>query len=179
MRRSAALVLLVARIAHADEATELHEDSTVPEALTRDPHAPLLSLDPFLRSNVEGFEADVKTERKDFALGPNTRARIESEAWTNPMLGGAGWGATARLAYNFHGLQFGFEAGYHRVDGQLTHGGYRFLGFSIAKTFKLSKWMTAWISLTVGQRQWLGDRGPPTGETNDTSAMLSIGTTFR
>ena len=33
------------------------------------------------------------------------RARIEAEAWTNPLLGGEGWGATARLAYTFRGIE--------------------------------------------------------------------------
>ena len=172
-------MLCIARIAHADETTELHDGADASEALTRDPHGPLLTFDTILRSNTEGFDADVKTEQTDFTLGPNTRARVESEAWTNPLLAAEGWGATARLAYNFHGIQFGFEAGYHRVDSQFAHGGYTQLGFSIAKTFKLSKWMTAWISLTVGRRAWLGQDGPPPGETNDTSAMFNIGTTFR
>jgi hypothetical protein len=185
--RCATLVLLVlTHVARADEPIELHD------GLTREPTGPLLHVDSALvnveaalRSNTEGFEADVEHERFDFSLGAHTRARLESSAWTGPLVNGNGWGATLRLVHDFKVIQVGVEASFQRVDsgsvradGKAVHGSYLFVGATVSRTHRLSKWMTAWIALSVGRRTWLGNELPP-GEADDTAAMLSIGTTFR
>jgi hypothetical protein len=190
--RCVTVVLLASTaIARADEPIELRD------GLTRDPTDPLLhvelalrNIDTLLRSNTEGYEADVKRERFDFSIGARTRASIESSAWENPLLAGNGWGASLRLVHDFKVIQIGVEASIQRVDsgaveaapgthGKGVHRSYVFLGASATKTKRLSKWMTAWISLTVGRRKWLGDEPLPPGESNDNAGMLSIGTTFR
>jgi len=171
--RAAALVIcLSVSRAQADETTELHE------GLTREEAGPLLHLDSMLRSNPEGLDADVKRESVDFDLGPRTRARVEANTWTNPLFNGEGWGTTLRLVHDFKVIQFSVEAGYQRVDSTFAHGGYALVGLSLTRTLRLSKWMTAWISLSVGKRRWLGQQPPP-GEADDTAVMLNIGTTFR
>lgn len=171
--RAAALVIwLGVSRAHADDATELHE------GLTREPTGPLLQIESMLRSNPEGFDALVKHESVDFELGPRTRARALANAWTNPLFNGEGWGTTLRLVHDFKVIQFSVEAGYQRVDSTFAHGGYAFVGLSLTRTLRLSKWMTAWISLSVGKRRWLGQQPPP-GEADDTAVMLNLGTTFR
>ncbi|HEY5925053.1 MAG TPA: hypothetical protein VIV11_25400, partial [Kofleriaceae bacterium] len=175
VRRCAAILVLSSGIAHGDETTSLRE------GLTRDPTEPMLHLDidTALRSNVEGFEADVKTEHVDLDIGPRTRARVESTAWTSPLFSSEGWSASLRIVHDFKVVQVGVEAGYHRVDSASTRGSYRMVGVSLTRVQKLSKWMTAWLSLSVGQRKWLGEHGPPPGEADDTAFMLSLGTTFR
>lgn len=191
MRCVIVVLLASTAVAHADEPLELHD------GLTRDPTDPLLhvertlrNLETLMRSNTEGFEADVKRERYDFSIGARTRATIESSAWENPLLAGNGWGASLRLVHDFKVIQIGVEASIQRVDsgaveaapgthGKGVHRSYTFVGVSVSKTKRLSKWMTAWISLTVGRRKWLGDQPLPPGESDDTAGMLSIGTTFR
>ena len=179
-------------VARADEPIGVHE------GLTRDATGPLLrvdtaldNLDTTLRSNTEGYEADVKRETFDFALGARTRARVESSAWTNPLLGGRGWGASFRLSHDFKVVQVGLEAAFHRVDSgavesdpsngkaNSVHRSYVFLGASVARTWRVSKQNTMWLSLSVGRRIWLNkDQPPPPGEADDTVGILGFGFTF-
>jgi hypothetical protein len=188
--RSATLVLLVStNVAHAEEPI------AVREGLTRETNEQFLqldsalsSLDTTLRSNTEGFEADVNRETFDFSIGADTRARIESSAWTNPLVAGHGWGASLRMVHDFKVIQIGVEASLQRVDsgaveapvgkhGTGVHASYVYLGAVVTKTFRLSKKRKAWFSLSVGKRQWLGDEQPP-GEVNDVAGFLSFGFTF-
>lgn len=174
--RGVLIVLVLVQTAHADEPTELHEEAPH-EGLTRDATGPLLHLEPLLRPNVESFVTDRESHTASFDLGPIARANIEASAWRGELFGATGWSGTIRVAHDFKWFQVGFEASINRVDSGTTHGSYRLLGLSIMRTKKLSRWMTAWISLTIGKRTWEGQ--PPRGETNDTAVMLSIGTTFR
>lgn len=175
--RGVLIVLVLARPARADEPTELHDDAAPHEGLTRDATGPLLHLEPLLRPDVESFVKDREAHTANLDLGPIARANIEASAWRGELFDSTGWSGTIRLTRTFYGFQIGFEASMNRVDSALTHGTYRLVGLSIMRTKKLSRWMTAWISLTVGKRTWVGT--PPPGEVNDTAAMLSIGTTFR
>jgi hypothetical protein len=175
---AAAFALFAGSSAHADEAVELHTTDAPSDALSRDVTEPLLHLEPMLRSYAEGLASDIERERVDYMLGPRTRLQIESQAWTGSLFNAQGWGATARFVHRFKSLELGLEAGYTRVDSISTHASYRHIGLSLTYRRKLSQWMTAWISLTAGQRVWL-DGAPPPGEANDTVFMLNVGTTFR
>jgi len=65
----------------------------------------------------------------------------------------------------------------NHLDTRYGRGTYYDLRISLFRTLRLSKWMTAWIALSVGHRQWAD--APPAGEKSETQATLSIGTTFR
>lgn len=78
---------------------------------------------------------------------------------------------------------FRLTAGYFRENTQSrflegTSRNYTERAIAITKTFKLSRWNTAWISLSLASRKWDGER-PPEGEQDSTQLMLSIGTTFK
>jgi len=75
-------------------------------------------------------------------------------------------------------LRFGAGVSVAHVDTRFGSGSYVDLGLSLSRTVRLSRWMTAWISLSFGRRRWL-DSSPPAGEADATEAMLTIGTTFR
>lgn len=51
-------------------------------------------------------------------------------------------------------------------------------GIALTRTHKFNRWNTAWISLSLTQRSWVGDKPPP-GEQDSTQVMLSVGTTFK
>jgi hypothetical protein len=186
------VLLVTTNVARADDPMSLREGLLRGEPLLEVDRA-LIDIDTAMRSNTQGFEADVTREQYDFKLGTNTRARIESSAWENPLLNGNGWGASLRIVHDFKVIQIGVEAGFQRVDSgavdgpteqsphsKSVHRSYAFVGAAITKKKKLSKWMTAWISLSVGRRKWINrDQPPPNGEADDTAGMLSIGTTFR
>jgi hypothetical protein len=173
VRRVAVIaILLVAGSVGADEDTELHE------GLTREATGPLLDLETTLRSYTEGLDAESKREQYDFTIGRHTRAQLEANAWQSPLLAGKGYGATLRLVHDFKVIQVGVEASVQRVDSQFAHGSYYTVGLSLTRTLRLSKWMIGWLSLSIGRRKWLGNQAPP-GEADDTTLMLSLGTTFR
>lgn len=181
--RGVVLVLVLAGIAHADEPTELHE------GLTRDATGPLLHIENALRPQAQGFDSDVRSDQIDLDVGPHTRVQFESSAWaryedgipkgwTTSLFGAEGWSSTLRIVHDFKVIQVGFEASYNRVDSSYAHGSYALVGISLTKTKRLSRWMTAWLSLSLGYQRWLGEGAPP-GEQNGAAGMLTIGTTFR
>ncbi len=183
MRRLAIVGLVGAGLARADDAVELHDTAEPPGGLTRDPVGPLLKLDSPLRAHAEGslaqdVDSDVAGEHVDLSLGRDTRARVESAAWSNELFGAQGWSAGLHLVHDFHVIQVGVGASVNRVDSIDVHQSYALLGVTLSRTFRLSRWMTGWVSLSLGQRRWLGGQ-PPEHDPDDNAGMLSFGTTFR
>jgi hypothetical protein len=169
--RTAACVLCIAASAHADDGLALH-------AVRRDAEpAPQLELDPILSSRFETLHADEDTHAARIPLGPHLTAQLETTAWSNLDITEHGWSSVARLAADRGPWHASALVSWNGVDGWLGGGRYTDVGVALARTFHLSRWMTAWIALSISQRQWSGS--PPPGERSGTTVMLSIGTTFR
>ena len=145
----------------------------------------LLALDPVIVSRLEGLANDTHREATTFSVG-NTSLVLESIEAANidredrvaldvPF---RGWRTGARLSHRLGPLELEGTAMLGYVGSRYTDGHYYDVGVALTYRRKLSRWMTAWISLSVGQRTWTGE--PPTGEPKQSSQlMLSVGTTFR
>lgn len=183
MRVVGGVLLLSISTALADDAITVRKREWF-----RPEEEPLLHIDPTWRPHraLEGAE-DIT--RATYSIG-NTLVVLERSAWSDstgfvgegkvPATGitGDGWGVTLRLSRNLGPLRVGGYASYQALDTRLLRSSYVDVGVSVGRTFKLSKWMTAWVALSVGRRRWLGDI-PLLSEKSDDTLMLSIGTTFR
>jgi hypothetical protein len=178
---AAGALLAAARPARADEAVEAQATDEEPRG------GRWLELDPTLRLRLEGLGALEETDRRELRLGRRTRVVLEGTRWANedgePLpyidLPARGWRTTLRISRDVGGgLRLGATASVNEVDSRFGSGAHVDIGLSLGRTFRLSRWMTGWISLGVGWRRWLGEE-PPAGEAGGTEAMLRIGTTFR
>ncbi len=167
MRRAASLLLLPA-LAHADDGIEVHARANEP---------PVLVLDPTLTSRFESLHADEDTAHVIVPVGRGVDAILENTTWVNDDITQRGWRAAAGLTRDFGVARLTASATYGGTDGFLGGGRYVDLTVALTHTFHLSRWMTAWISLSLTARTWQGT--PPPGEQNGAAAMLSVGTTFR
>jgi hypothetical protein len=84
-----------------------------------------------------------------------------------------GWRIGAELSYDLGLFSVGVNASMTR-DGDSAH---RMVGLFAFRTFRLSRWMRAWIMLGVGAEQWEG--GPFSAPRQGTMVGLTLGTTFR
>lgn len=178
-------VLLAGTAAHAEDTAhdlELH----APERWRSD--EPVLHIDPVPPLATEGIGGKSERETQILELGPRARLVGEGEQWKaslspQPAFGAEiddmsrGWRASYALSYDLGLFKVGASVEYGHVDSRYERGTYRFVGISAYRTFRLSRWMLAWIALSAGRQEWLGL--PPSGEANSNSVMLSIGTTFR
>jgi hypothetical protein len=82
-----------------------------------------------------------------------------------------GWRAAAELSYDLGPFRVGVNASLQR-EGDFSH---RVVGLFAYRTFRLSRWMHAWIVLGLAFDQLKGDGLARQGVT----AGLSLGTTFR
>lgn len=171
MRVPVLLVVALARPARADDALAVREGT-----LLRPGEEPLLELDPVWRP-TRALDAPIDTTRALFVVA-DTLVALESSRWSydNGMTGD-GWGTSLRLSRNLGPLRVSGYASYQALDTRLGAGSYVDLGISVGRTVRLSRWMTAWIALSLGHRRWLDE--PPVGESSGTTLMLSVGTTFR
>lgn len=197
MRGLVVVAVLVAGVAHADEAAELHA-----QALFDKSNEPLLHIDPIALPSLSGLGTREDThERTMMQVGERTWLELEGVHWTNQdkdrritndeTTPERGWSAAARLSHDFGAFEIGLLARLGAIDSQqsllsdrLAGDSQRYaprsyydLGLTIGKSKKLSRWRTAWIALTLGYRGWLGQ--PPGAERDGGQVMLSIGTTFR
>lgn len=164
---------------------EVHERSTLLD------DRPGLAIDPMLRPALEGLGAVEDKEQTRIQLGPSTTLVLEGVSWvsedsgaSNDSLGrpaldppARGWRANVRLSHDFGIFRLDATGSVNNVDSRYGSGTYVDLGLSATKTVKLSPWMTGWISLGVGRRNWRGT--PPPGEAAATQVKLTVGTTFR
>lgn len=174
--------------AHADDdATRLAERYEASDALP----APVLEIDPVFRPTVEGLATKEVHHTARYDLF-GTRITLDGvERLDETDVASRGWRTELKLRRD---LGFAMlTAGLSLENIQSTNivrtaeqGEQRFgsrtyvdMGVALTRTFKLSRWHTAWISLSLGRRRWLGDGPPPPGEQDSTQVMLSIGTTFK
>jgi hypothetical protein len=174
MRMWAVLVLLGCPEARADEPS-LHM-----RARDDGSSEPLLHLDVTpLSAEAEGGLIDGRAAV--FELGPRARFVAQGRWWQSGLapsmfatdLPVHGWRAAGELSYDLGPFRVGVNASLDRV-GTSTH---RAVGLFAYRTFRLSRWMRAWIVLGISYEQWagVGTLGPRQGVTTG----LSVGTTFR
>lgn len=179
------MVLLACTAAHADDTAadlELH----APQRWHHDDL--ILHLDPMPSLSTEGIGGQSEREMQILELGPRARLVGVSERWKaalSPQVQfgpdiddmARGWRARYALVYDLGLFKLGASLEYGHVDSRYERGTYQVVGVAAYRTFRLSRWMLAWIALSAGRQQWLG-QAPP-GEASSSSIMLSIGTTFR
>ncbi|HUS31578.1 MAG TPA: hypothetical protein VMZ53_23895 [Kofleriaceae bacterium] len=180
MRRVAVvLVALAVRSAAADDGIALRVERDVGTQ-----HEPYLRLDPALTSSLEGLTQETERHTTAITLGETriilegiASQNVDSDTRIHEDVESRGWRAAVRLTRKLGPVQL--EAWGAVENGQTRYGGgtYRDVGVALVKRFSLSRWMQAWIALSVNNRQWLDK--PPDGEANATTFMLSLGTTFR
>jgi hypothetical protein len=157
------------------------------------PPAPWSLSDPLWRPGLEPHDAQRDASALPLKLGAHTWAVVEGSWWSAEREAAAYGGSRDRLGHGWTtGLHIAHDFGVFRVDaggtvGQVdgvddlghrnARGIYTDLGVTISRTFRLSRWSVAWISLGVGRRYWQG--AAPTGESDGTQVMLKIGVTFR
>jgi hypothetical protein len=184
-----------ARAVQADTPPEPPADRSAPlraddSAWLHAPEGPWLHLDPVLPSSLENLGVTHDHQTVTRTLGPDTRIILDGSWWSaDPDLptqgfaardvAGQGWRTSLRGSRRLGPVEIGASAALEFVDGRYGRGTFAEVGLSVGKTVKLSRWMTAWISLSLGRRRWLGEGPPPAGEADATQIMLSIGTTFR
>ncbi len=164
--------------------SEVHADDTTSIRLRRlgeePPGEPLLHLDITpLAAEAEGGIMDGRAAVLE--LGPRARLVAEGRWWQTGLapsmfaenLPYNGWRAALELSYDLGPFRVGVNASLTR-EGESSH---RAVGLFAFRTFRLSRWMHAWIMVGVAYEQWHepGLGGPRQGLT----AGLSIGTTFR
>ncbi len=175
------LVLVLVRrggSARGDDPTETVR-ATSSSALTRDHDGPWLQLDPMRASPLEDVGAAVRSEYQIWTIGPGTRAAIEGTQWTSKLdVPGRGWRAGLSLSHDFGFAVLTASGAIASDDTRYQRGAYYELGLSLSRSHRFSKWVTAWIALSIGRRVWVGP-DPPPGEENVDQITLSIGGTFR
>lgn len=182
MRVAAFIVLSLPTVLRADEATSVSTSDVGGEepALLRRTDEPLLHLQPLaqpLRIGLpESYDVD---EQRTVVLGKRTWVELQGVRYTNTSVTPErAWTASLRLAHDLGPFTIVAYAAAGGVDSRYTRGSYYDVGLSIGKSKKLSRWMTAWIALSIAHREWLGE--PPPGEVKgETAVTLSIGTTFK
>jgi hypothetical protein len=168
------LVVLSCADAYADE-TSLHM-----RRLDDAPSEPLLHLDIMpLSAEAEGGLMDGRTAT--VRLGPRARLSAEGRWWQSGLapsmfaedLQVHGWRMGGELSYDLGPFSVGANVALDRVGSSSK----RTVGLFAFRTFRLSRWMHAWIMLGVSYEQWegAGTLAPRSG----TTVGLSLGTTFR
>lgn len=177
MRRILAVVAVTTH-AHADGALDVHGRAEATD------HAPYLELDPVLTTQLRGLGGIEDATRTTFSVG-DVRGVVEGMWHENadgalPVLDleTRGWHAGVRLTRAFGRFRIGVGASLDDIDTRFGAGRYYDLGASLTRTFRLSRKRTAWLTLGVGRRTWLGDEPPPAGEADVFQVMLGFGLTF-
>ena len=182
--RAPLVILVLAAPAHGED-LELHDTTPLLD------RGPQLELDPMFRPSLEGLGATSETERTVVPLGDKARAVFEGTWWANVDsdepgrfsrvvdLENRGWRTGVRFERDLGFATLAIHGSYNHVDSRYGSGTYRDIGVSLFRKWRLTRWMTAWISLGVSRRTWLGDAAPAGEAKEETQATLGIGTTFR
>lgn len=169
------LMLLGSSVAFADETTirmrRLEEPLEEPLL-----HLDATTLDP---TNAEGGIVDGRSALLD--LGPRARLAVEGTWWQSGLAPSRfatdlpihGWRAAAELSYDLGPFSVGVNASMTRF-GDSSH---RMVGLFAYRTFRLSRWMHAWIVLGIAAEEWQTAGVPSTKQGVTTG--LTLGTTFR
>ena len=175
MRTWVTLLLLACSAAHADDTTSIRmRDRSAVDS------EPLLQLDIIpLSANAEGGMMDSRAA--SIELGPRARLAAEGRWWQSGLapsmfaedLQVHGWRVGAELSYDLGPFRVGVNASLDRV-GSSSH---RAVGLFAYRTFRLSRWMHAWIMVGISYEQWAGTGTLP--PRSGVTTGLSLGTTFR
>jgi len=142
---------------------------------------PLLHLDPTLFDSARAEGGLVDGNAATLSLGPHARLSAEATWWQTGLAPSMfaddlpihGWRAAAELSYDLGPFRVGVNASLGR-NGDLSH---RMVGLFAFRTFKLSRWMTAWIALGLAWEQW--DTPALARPRQGATIGLTLGTTFR
>ena len=177
MRTWICLALLTSTAASADDSdTTIHAplpDEQLPGAWL---HLDVTKLDP--TSAAGGI---VERRSALLTLGPRVRLAAEGKWWQTGLapsmfatdLSDHGWRAGAELSYDLGPFRVGLDASMTRT----VDGSHRMVGLFAYRTFRLSRWMHAWIVLGIAFEKWQG-----LGVADSRQGMtvgLALGTTFR
>lgn len=177
MRSWVCALLLASSGASADDGPSIRLRS-----LDRDaPAEPWLHLDAATPDRADAEGGLVQRHGTALELGPRARLAAQGKWWQSGLapsmfaddLHVHGWRAGAELSYDLGPFSVGVNASLGR-EGDLSH---RAVGLFAYRTFRLSRWMHAWILLGVAFEQW--DDGSGRGPIRSTTAGLTLGTTFR
>jgi hypothetical protein len=170
-------VILVAAssIAAADDGPSIrlrHLSDTEPE--------PYLHLDALTPEAATAEGGLVQREAAVLHLGPRTHLAAEGMWWQTGLapsmftddLRYFGWRVGGELSYDLGPFRVGVNASLTR-EGDSSH---RMVGLFAYRTFRLSRWMHAWIMLGIAYEQFSFANA---GSRQGTHVGLSIGTTFR
>lgn len=167
----------------------LVEDLSVREArsLLHDPGAPRLTLDVVPRPHIVGLGVTEDTRRAAISLGKRAAITLSGTSWKGYADAVPRGGAESDVARGTRtAIGFHYDLGWLQIDAELAQNGlssrygsgtYREVSLRISKSHRFSRWVTGWIGLSLGYRQWEGT--PPPGEADAWNIMLSIGGTFR
>jgi len=189
-----ALVVATGAIAYAEPDAPApdfsSDDLSVRESpsLFHDPGEPLLTLDVVPRPNIVGLGVTDDTHRTAISLGKRATITLTGTSWKGyadavPRDGisdndiARGTSAGIGFHYDFGWLQLDADLSENVLSSRYGSGAYRDISLRISKSHRFSRWVTGWIGLSIGYRQWEGT--PPPGEANSGNIMLSIGGTFR
>jgi hypothetical protein len=150
---------------HPDDANEapplLRFDPTLRVAIERlDQHTSRIVPSPHTELHVTGAWRSVDPERE---RGEDVRARM--------------WRASAGGSYDLGWARIGAHASYEQIDNDFGRGRSVDVGVGITRTFRVSRTMTGFVSLSLGQQRWLGR--PLPGEFDATQVMLRVGLRWR
>lgn len=169
--RSCAVILLLPALAAADPEVRARH-------LTEADSEPQLHLDPTMFDESIGGVGG--GQRALWQVGPRARVAAEGNWWgtaLSPTIFAEdttlnSWRANLELSYDLGPFKIGMNAQLGK-EGELTH---RMVGLFAYRTFRLSRWMHAWIVLGASYDQW-NREGEPT--LTGGRIGISIGTTFK
>jgi hypothetical protein len=180
MRLCGLCLLLAASAARADDGMSLRMRQ-IEEAQPE----PLLQLDAMRPDRVDAEGGIIDRRAALFDLGSRARLAAEGKWWETglaPSIFGddlalRGWRASAELSHELGPFRVGVNASMARERNHFGDATHRMVGLFAYRTFRLSRWMHAWIVLGVAYEQWTG--ATPQRPAQDFSTGLALGTTFR
>jgi hypothetical protein len=177
--RHALVVGVIAWIAHDAAGDDLELVHIRDEAADHALPAPVLVLDPLVRPNGEGLGDSDTHHRTTFDVPGSMQLVTDTvERYNELDVTTRGWRVEGWLHRDLGFARLSVGGALENIQSRDVRGTYYELGAAVTRVFRLSRWNTAWISLSLGKRKWLGVEPPPS-ESDGTQVMLTIGTTFR
>jgi hypothetical protein len=145
------------------------------------PAEPLLQLDATILDPTIATGGIVDGRSALLGVGPRARLAVESRWWQAGLapsmfaadLRDHGWRAAAELSYDLGP----FRVGVHAALTHTRESSHQVVGLFAFRTFRLSRWMHAWIVLGISYEQWRDADVPMPRQ--GLNVGLSLGTTFR
>ena len=181
----ACVAVSAATPARADDALTARARAEQPPQLVLDlPSAPPFGgaarsgeagpFDPTLAPVLLSLRAQVGEQRAGIDLTSRLSLERTIALWNDETTDALGWRWQARLAYELgSGLRLVATGGAGAVQSRFGSDLYYDVGIGIAKLWRLSRWTTAWLSLTAGYRM------SPSTTVGEGTVMLRVGFTFR